>query len=81
MKRSLHPCRCWGTLSCGLIVHPSVERENPEAVDKAIAGLRYGSICVNAPCSMGFAITPLTWGAFPGNTPQVYLCLMRWNDG
>ena len=43
----------------------------PEAVDAAVAALRYGSICVNSPTLMGFCLTKTTWGAFPGGTPQV----------
>ena len=43
----------------------------PDAVDEAVAGLRYGSVCVNTPTIMGFCLTKATWGAFPGGTPQV----------
>lgn len=51
-----------------------VSASQPEAVDAAIAGLRYGSVCVNAPSIMGFCLTKSTWGAFPGGTPQVRAC-------
>lgn len=40
-------------------------------MDEAIANLRYGSICVNAPSIVGFCITKLTWGGFPGTTAKV----------
>ncbi|KAK9814745.1 hypothetical protein WJX72_010772 [[Myrmecia] bisecta] len=60
--------KCWGTLSCSLLVPAHVASEHPEAFDKAVAQLRYGSVCVNAPSLVGFCITKLTWGGFPGTT-------------
>ena len=39
-------------------------------MDAAIAGLRYGNVCVNTPAVMGFCLTKATWGAYPGGTPQ-----------
>jgi hypothetical protein len=44
---------------------------HPKAWDGALEALRYGSVCVNTPAVTGFAATPLVWGAYPGNTPQV----------
>ena len=55
--------RCFGTLSCALFVHPAMQKEHPAAVDAAIAELRYGSVCVNCPTTLGFGITKLGWGA------------------
>lgn len=52
-----------------------VEKAYPEAADAAVAGLRYGSVCVNISSVLGFGITRLTWGAFPGHTLQVYVVL------
>jgi len=59
----------WGTLSATLIVHPKSLRD-PEvsaAVDRAIAGLRYGTVSTNmlAYYSAYLMVTP--WGAFPGS--------------
>jgi hypothetical protein len=62
--------RCWGSLGCSIIIPPDVKEQHPQAVDAAIANLRYGSIVVNGPVAMGFAFTRLTWGAYPGNSPQ-----------
>ena len=62
--------RCWGTLSCVLLVHPHVRDEHEEAVDRAIAGLRYGAIGVNAWSSLAYALVSPTWGAFPGHKPE-----------
>ena len=46
-----------------------MQRRHRGAFDAAIAGLRYGCVCVNVPTLVGFAITALPWGAFPGGTP------------
>ena len=53
--------RCAGTLSCMVIAHPSAD---PAAVDAAIAGLRYGAVCVNVSPVLAFAIPTLPWGAW-----------------
>ena len=65
-------CRCWGSLSCTVISPPDVDTVT---LDQAVAGLRYGSVAVNAPSFAGYTFPKLPWGAFPGNTPQVsFLC-------
>ncbi|MDP9024819.1 MAG: aldehyde dehydrogenase family protein, partial [Candidatus Eremiobacteraeota bacterium] len=58
----------WGTLGANLIVHPKTMHESAQAVDAAIAALRYGCIGVNAWTGVGFFISETTWGAFPGHT-------------
>ena len=63
--------RCWGSLSCTFIVDPKTQSSSASAVDKAIADLRYGSVCVNLPSILGYAVMKLAWGGFPGATPQV----------
>jgi acyl-CoA reductase-like NAD-dependent aldehyde dehydrogenase len=62
--------RCWGTLSCAMLVHPSTREEHPREFDRAIAGLRYGAIGVNAWSSLAYALVSPTWGAFPGHPPE-----------
>ena len=62
--------RCWGTLSCAMLVHPSTQEEHPREVDRAIAGLRYGAIGVNCWSSVAYALVSPTWGAFPGHPPE-----------
>lgn len=62
--------KAWGTLSCALCIHPQSQKEHAQAFDRAVADLRYGCIVVNGPTILGFAISKLTWGAFPGNTPE-----------
>ena len=63
--------RCWGTLSCSLFVHPATKQAHRAAVDAAVAALRYGTVCVNVPGTVGFAVTKLAWGAYGGGgTPE-----------
>jgi acyl-CoA reductase-like NAD-dependent aldehyde dehydrogenase len=62
--------KCWGTLSCCVLVHPSTEEENAEAFDRAIAGLRYGGVGINCWPAMVYGLVSTTWGAFPGHSPK-----------
>lgn len=55
----------YGTLSCTLIVHPSLA--NNEAVEKAIDELRYGCICVNGSTAAMYAAPNGVWGAHPSD--------------
>jgi acyl-CoA reductase-like NAD-dependent aldehyde dehydrogenase len=61
--------RLWGTLSATLIVHPASVRDPnvAEAVERAIADLRAGTVSVNLWSALGFGLGTTTWGAFPGN--------------
>lgn len=59
----------WGTLSATIVVHPR-SLDDPEiasAVERAIGGLRYGTVSLNmlAYYSAYFMTSP--WGAFPGH--------------
>jgi hypothetical protein len=62
----------WGTLNATLIVHPASLKDPAvrQAVDRAIAGLRYGTVSVNHWAAVGFGLVVTPWGAFPGHTPQ-----------
>jgi acyl-CoA reductase-like NAD-dependent aldehyde dehydrogenase len=62
--------RCWGTLSCVILVHPSTRADHGPDVDRAIASLRYGAIGVNAWSSLAYGLVSPTWGAFPGHTAE-----------
>ena len=48
-----------------------MQAQHQQAFEEAVAGLRYGCVCVNVTSMMGFCIARLPWGAFPGNTPEV----------
>lgn len=59
-----------GTLGATLLVHPRTERAHRDAVDTAIAELRYGTLGVNCWSAFGFLLGYAPWGAFPGHTRQ-----------
>jgi hypothetical protein len=62
--------KCWGTLSCGVLVHPATEEDHKAEVDRAIADLRYGGIGINCWPAMVYGLVSTTWGAYPGHTPE-----------
>ena len=70
LERAVAFCndRLAGTLSATLIVDGRTAREHPQAVDRAVAGLRYGSVGVNIWGGVSFALGSTTWGAYPGHT-------------
>jgi acyl-CoA reductase-like NAD-dependent aldehyde dehydrogenase len=59
----------WGTLSATILVSPGSLRDGAvaDAVEQAVADLRYGSIGVNVWHALSFAIGTTTWGAYPGH--------------
>jgi aldehyde dehydrogenase (NAD(P)+) len=62
----------WGTLSATLVVHPKSMKDKriAEAVENAIAKLRYGTVGVNAWPGMSFAFCTPPWGPFPGSAQK-----------
>ena len=62
----------WGTLNATILVHPATEREPgvAEALDRAIAALRYGTVAVNGWAALGYGLVVTPWGAFPGSDPS-----------
>jgi acyl-CoA reductase-like NAD-dependent aldehyde dehydrogenase len=63
--------KLWGTLNANLIVHPQSLKDPRinQAVERAIAKLRYGVIALNAFIGMPFVFAAPPWGAYPGSTP------------
>ena len=61
--------RIWGTLNATIIVHPRslVDPAIADAVQRAIANLRYGSIGLNYWGGVSYTLGVTTWGAFPGH--------------
>jgi hypothetical protein len=61
--------RVWGTLNASIIVHPKSlkDRAVHDAVERAIANLRYGSVAVNHWAGIVYGMVSTTWGAFPGH--------------
>lgn len=61
---------CWGTLSCVLLVDPRTQKANSNAVEKALADLRFGGIGLNVWPGIIYGLVTTTWGAFPGHSPK-----------
>jgi hypothetical protein len=63
--------KLFGSLSCGMAVHPSVASKHQEAVHQAVDKLRYGSIAINTNPFIGYGVTPIPWGAWnAAGTPE-----------
>jgi acyl-CoA reductase-like NAD-dependent aldehyde dehydrogenase len=62
--------RCWGTLSCCLLVHPAVMEQHAEAVARAVADLRYGGIGINVWPGVIYGLVTPSWGAYPGHRAE-----------
>ncbi|MEL6152258.1 MAG: aldehyde dehydrogenase, partial [Chloroflexota bacterium] len=61
--------KLWGTLVAGIIVHPE-SLKDPQvkaAVDRAIANLRYGSICINSSTAIAYTMNTTAWGGHSGS--------------
>jgi acyl-CoA reductase-like NAD-dependent aldehyde dehydrogenase len=74
LDRAVRFCneRLWGTLNATIVVHPrSLARPDVrEAVQRALANLRYGSVSLNHWSALAYALGVTTWGAFPGHPPH-----------
>ena len=59
----------WGTLSATLVVSEDslADPSTGEAVERAIADLRYGTIALNGPGTWGFYTMVAPWGGYPGS--------------
>jgi acyl-CoA reductase-like NAD-dependent aldehyde dehydrogenase len=61
--------RLWGTLLISLFVHPRslADPEIRSAVERAIADLRYGTVCINLRGEYGYYPLLSPWGGAPGS--------------
>jgi acyl-CoA reductase-like NAD-dependent aldehyde dehydrogenase len=62
--------RLAGSLGANIIIDPATEDALGSGFERAIAELRYGAIAINSWTGFGFLTPTLTWGGFPGATPQ-----------
>jgi hypothetical protein len=62
----------WGSLNATIVVHPRslADLSAREAVERAIADLRYGSVSLNHWAAISYAFCVTTWGALPGHPPH-----------
>lgn len=58
----------WGDLSCSVVAHPRQQADPP--FDDHLHGLHYGSVGVNLPPSLLYALIQFPWGAFPSPEPE-----------
>lgn len=59
--------RCWGSLSCMMLIDKETQRTNASSFDRLLADLRYGGIGVNAWAGVIYGLVTPTWGAYPGH--------------
>lgn len=59
--------RCWGTLSCNVLIDKATQKAHAAAFEQAIADLRYGGIGINCWTGLNYGLVNATWGAFPGH--------------
>ena len=57
-----------GTLGANIIVDPVTERRLGADLPGAVAGLRYGTVGINAWTAVGYLTARASWGAYPGHT-------------
>jgi acyl-CoA reductase-like NAD-dependent aldehyde dehydrogenase len=62
--------RLWGTLTADLVVHPGSLKDPrvADAVERAIARLRYGVVSVNTWSGFAFVFGTPPWGAYPDSS-------------
>jgi acyl-CoA reductase-like NAD-dependent aldehyde dehydrogenase len=62
--------KCWGTLSCMVLIDEGAQRRYADAFDRTIEQLRFGGIGINVWAGIIYALGAPTWGAFPGHPPS-----------
>jgi hypothetical protein len=60
----------WGSLNATILVHPASLRDPKiaEAVERAVARLRYSTVTVNMAAFSGYYLQVALWGGFPGHS-------------
>lgn len=60
----------WGSLNATILVHPASLRDPKiaEALERAVARLRYGTVTVNMAAFSGYYFQVAPWGGYPGHT-------------
>ena len=68
----------WGTLGAVILVHPKTIKEMGLAFEDCIAELKYGTVGINIWSGVGFLLSQLPWGAYPGHTLEDVQSGMGW---
>ncbi|NOZ09240.1 MAG: aldehyde dehydrogenase family protein [FCB group bacterium] len=59
----------WGSLVMSILVHPD-SLKDPEisaALERAVDGLHYGTVCINLRAEYAYLLAVTPWGAYPGH--------------
>jgi aldehyde dehydrogenase (NAD(P)+) len=56
-----------GNLGANVLIHPATMRAERDALQRAVRGLRFGSVAVNTWVGVVYAMMRAPWGAYPGN--------------
>jgi acyl-CoA reductase-like NAD-dependent aldehyde dehydrogenase len=59
-----------GDLAATVLVDPATARRHRPALDRAVAGLRYGAVGVNEWALLAIQFGYGTWGGYPGHDPR-----------
>lgn len=61
----------WGSLNVTLLVAPAALADPAvgAAFERAVAGLRYGTVSINHWAALGYGLVVTPWGAYPGGRP------------
>lgn len=62
--------RLTGDLAASVFIHPTTARRDTDALDRAVAGLRFGTVAVNEMPNWAMMFGYPTWGGYPGNTAE-----------
>ena len=62
--------RCWGTLSCCILIDHATRDDHADALLRAVADLRYGAIGLNLWPGVIYGLVTPSWGAFPGHSAE-----------
>jgi len=62
--------RCWGSLTCTIVVDDHTMARNQEALNRIVDGMKFGAIGINLPPALANIFPVLTWGGFPGHTQR-----------
>jgi hypothetical protein len=62
----------WGTLAAAIVISPRLERDPAvaQALERAIADLRYGNVAINQWPALNYSLASLPWGGHPSASPQ-----------
>jgi hypothetical protein len=62
--------RMTGTLCASVSIPPRFRSQQPDAVERCLTDLRYGSVCINQWSGLAYGLVSPPWGAYPGATPD-----------